>query len=150
MDKYQLQITGYSDDIISLDGSICDEFSPSSNDDTAIIRLPDGSRIKFFYDDDGIWRGEILENKTASHGIYQIHIQKGEIELDTNDLVFVNYPIPYITWSCKDGRKGAIGEIPLTDSQEKTFKVLKDLLEDADSFAEVENLVRAILAEIEF
>lgn len=47
MDKNQLQITGYSDDIISLDGSIYDEFSPSS-DDTAIIKLPDGTRIKFF------------------------------------------------------------------------------------------------------
>lgn len=54
----KITITGASDDLIEVDGDICEEFAISSEDaaDGVVLAISDGTLLNVFYDDDGIWR----------------------------------------------------------------------------------------------
>ena len=149
--KHELRITGSSDNLITFNGSICDAFSPSSDDDTAIVRLPDKWRIKIFYDSDGIWRAQMLEGKTASHHLYNIQILKGDVEANTNDVVIIDYPIKYITWTCANGSKGMLGDYSYSDKTNEKFNQIKELVYMQGDFEnDCEQIVKAIIEEVEF
>jgi hypothetical protein len=62
----RITIQGYSDDIVSVEGDLNEEFSALRYDDTeGFLGLSDGTSIKYRYD--GIWRFTIL-----NHGVNSI------------------------------------------------------------------------------
>lgn len=56
-----LRIYGASDDLIELEGDISDEFGCyNPGEDGALLTLSDGTAIAWTYNDDGIWKAEVL------------------------------------------------------------------------------------------
>lgn len=135
--KKELKITGYSDDIISFDGSIYDEFSPDYATATAILKLPDGTQIKVYYGDDGIWR---IEPQTAIEIPHTL--TKGDKGKDENDVLIIHAPIDYVTYTTGI-EIGFCGEVELPASQNVTYLLLTKVLRDCEYDKQ---LVKAVLA----
>lgn len=75
-----VSITGYSDDLIEVDGDISAEFTCPS-DDKAYLGFSDGTLLKIWYDEDGIWRINRLVD-----GLSYYSKEEGSVERDTFDI----------------------------------------------------------------
>jgi len=64
----QLKIYGCSDDLIEIEGAITDEFSPSQEmlESGVFLAFSEGTVLKVTYDDDGIWRINLVSRGEAS------------------------------------------------------------------------------------
>lgn len=87
-------ITGYSDDIISLEGDIDDEIP--YNDEPVYLSFSDGTVLQVDYDARGIWRIHLVKQGNASY----IKIESGKILSENySDMVKLGSPsIGNICW----------------------------------------------------
>jgi hypothetical protein len=76
-----LKITGYSDDNISITGDIREEFSRYDSEGD-YLAFSDGTVLKAFYDEDGIWRFSLIFRGR----LYQSK-EDGNVADDINDVV---------------------------------------------------------------
>jgi hypothetical protein len=51
-----ITITGYSDDLIDIEGDISEEFSHNDDDHPAFLAVSDGTLLRVQRDHDGVWR----------------------------------------------------------------------------------------------
>lgn len=78
-----IKIYGASDDLIEIEGAILEEFNWIPDEkETRLLCFSDGTLIRVFYDDDGIWR----LNKVVS-GLAFFEKTDGDAEKDTPDIV---------------------------------------------------------------
>jgi len=78
-----ITIYGASDDLIEIEGDIREEFSFFPDDgESRFLAVSDGTLLRVFYDDDGIWR----LNKIAG-GLCTFKKAEGDVEKDTPDKV---------------------------------------------------------------
>lgn len=74
-------VTGASDDLIEIDGELCEEFD-SYNCNDAQMAFSDGTLLGVEYDNDGIWRFKVMfKGSCFDHKI------EGCVNDDTNDEV---------------------------------------------------------------
>jgi hypothetical protein len=73
-------MSGYSDDLVELNGDICDELG--AYDVVSNFVVSDGTRGTIEYTHEGVWRINILEHGTVKVDI--IHPTQDEIDNDTN------------------------------------------------------------------
>lgn len=79
----KIVITGYSDDLIEIDGDINEEFACYiQEDETFFVAVSDGSLFRVRYDEDGLWRFDKLIAGTAEYVKTE-----GDVQQDTNDKV---------------------------------------------------------------
>lgn len=88
-----ITITGASDDLIEIDGDICQEFNhyPDDENDAVILGFSDGTLLKMSYDKDGIWRIFPLR-----YGVSEYSKVEGIVADDTNDVVTLNGTIVWV------------------------------------------------------
>jgi acyl-CoA-binding protein len=79
----QLKIYGASDDLMEFEGDFGDEGNPPY-DKPGFIHLSDGSVVRCEYDENGIWRLEVL--KVGEGTVVHSHT-KGDVDEDTNDVL---------------------------------------------------------------
>lgn len=79
-----LKVYGASDDLIELDGDISEEFG-TCNSDGDYLAFSDGTLLKAIYDNDGIWRMNII-----SKGILFKEKIDGDVIKDENDIIIFN------------------------------------------------------------
>lgn len=82
MTDMKTTITGASDDLIEVDGAITSEFyatAPDGKDN--VLCFSDGTTLAVRYDEDGIWRVELLVK-----GACEFSIVKGDVDADTFDV----------------------------------------------------------------
>lgn len=79
-----LQITGYSDDNIELEGAIREEigFFPKDENDAVVLVVSDGTVLSVTYDQNGIWRIVPIY-----HGSAEYEKRDGSVSEDTFDVV---------------------------------------------------------------
>lgn len=77
-----IKVSGYSDDIILFEGDIDDEIG--SYDQVKYIGFSDGTLLKGYYGNGGIWNFDVLHEGSS----YQSKVQGSEEE-DTNDIVYL-------------------------------------------------------------
>lgn len=77
-----IKITGWSDDLIEIEGDIDEEFY--AYNDKNYLAVSDGTLLSIVYDDNGIWRIYCLVPGTS-------HFRKdiGDISEDTFDIVYL-------------------------------------------------------------
>jgi hypothetical protein len=135
----KLSIKGYSDDNLEFRGSIYDEVG--CWDAQPEVELPDGSKIKFWYD--GIWNAELVER-----GSYPaIKIIPGEIAGDINAELVVDQEVPYAIVRVDD-KIHVVGNIPLDEKQSVVFSQLEEAFYDDEEFEARKNIIRAILTGV--
>jgi len=63
----QLKITGYSDDNVEVDGAIREEYGAYDRgaDKPVLVAVSDGTLLRVWYDNDGLWRISVVANGTA-------------------------------------------------------------------------------------
>jgi hypothetical protein len=90
----KITITGYSDDLIEIDGDISEEWpAPREVDEKgAYISISDGTLLKARYDDNGIWRFDRLVR-----GSCLFHKTDGDVEADTFDVITLEGEIRWIS-----------------------------------------------------
>lgn len=76
-----LTVTGASDDIIQIKGDIQEEFDRFDSEGD-YLAFSDGTVLKAVYDQDGIWRFNLINKGT----LYQDKIE-GIVTDDTNDVI---------------------------------------------------------------
>jgi len=76
-------VTGGSDDLVELEGDLCEEFDANDCNDGRMA-LSDGTLMKVEYDEDGLWRFKVLYK-----GSLYDHKVEGCMDDDdgTNDVV---------------------------------------------------------------
>lgn len=86
-------ITGGSDDLIEVHGSIREEFSHYSDgdDDAKILGFSDGTLLRVIYDMDGIWRISPI-----AVGLAKLSKVEGIASEDTNDVVTLEGDITWV------------------------------------------------------
>lgn len=67
----QIIITGASDDLIEIEGTIREEFSYSENSDGDLLAFSDGTILRVRYTDAGVWRITPVVNGTSPLAIEQ-------------------------------------------------------------------------------
>lgn len=88
-----LIITGASDDLIEIEGEFQEEFN-CYNCTNGTMTFSDGTLLRVYYDEDGIWRfkpickGDLLEK-----------IECGSVQEDTNDKVYFKNGLLWCTLS---------------------------------------------------
>jgi hypothetical protein len=90
-----IKIYGASDDLIEIEGDIREEFEAYKYDKEekpAILAVSDGTLLKMWYDDDGIWR---ISRLVAGTAVFEKI--EGDVEKDTPDIVTLTAETP-IKW----------------------------------------------------
>lgn len=64
----RIEISGYSDDLIEIDGDISEEFNAYGDDEGPLLAFSDGTVLRITYGDAGIWR--IVPVKTGSGELF--------------------------------------------------------------------------------
>lgn len=80
-----LKVYGASDDLIELKGDITEEFNhyaAGDNDEGVYLAFSDGTVLKAFYDQDGLWRLTLVFK-----GSLYVEKIEGNVEEDQNDVV---------------------------------------------------------------
>lgn len=94
------QITGYSDDIIDIEGDICDDFDcfylcgggRGDDDPQYILACSDGTILRPKYGQVGaIWQFEVVRK-----GRLLSHVNYGSAKEDTNDTVVFNDGLEWV------------------------------------------------------
>lgn len=72
----KLEIYGASDDLIEVDGDICEEFNALGDSfegggDGGLLAFSDGTILKVIYGDEGIWRISPIVHGLADYSINQ-------------------------------------------------------------------------------
>ncbi len=97
-----LKIQGYSDDIISVEGDVDEEFN-SFDEGTRYLALSNGVIVSALYDDEGFWRFHIRENPK------NVEIEKHEgkdEDSDYSDILTVKDTVEWVTFGkMKRGKK---------------------------------------------
>lgn len=78
----QVAVFGASDDLIELEGSIREEFSPSDADEPTYLAFSDGTVLSVLYAKDGCWRVNRVAIGTAQ---YEKVEAKGDDSPDYSD-----------------------------------------------------------------
>ena len=86
-------ITGASDDLIELEGEICEEFSCSFDIEKGVIACSDGTLMEVIYDKHGLWRFSIVFK-----GSLYDKKEEGSVEEDTNDVVFFKEGLKWVVF----------------------------------------------------
>jgi hypothetical protein len=87
-----ITIYGASDDLIEVEGDIREEFNVYPENDTRyLIAISDGTLLKMWYDDDGIWR--ILR---LSGNVDRFTKVEGDVVRDTVDIVTISGTIDWL------------------------------------------------------
>jgi hypothetical protein len=87
-----ITIYGASDDLIEVEGDIREEFSAYCEEDTKfLIALSDGTLLKMWYDEDGIWRIQHLYGDPARFSKVD-----GDVIKDTVDRVTISGTIDWL------------------------------------------------------
>ena len=90
-------LTGASDNLIELEGDLRDEFGTLYSDPRGVIGFSDGTLIKYEYDDDGIWRFiPVIKGPLFDH------IEQGDVENDTFDVVHFKYGLMWAVMGTED------------------------------------------------
>lgn len=79
---YKTKLTGASDDLIELEGELKEEFN-DYDCSTGRIAFSDGTLLSVNYDNDGIWRFNLIIK-----GDLYLGKEEGSIDEDTNDIVY--------------------------------------------------------------
>ena len=88
-------ITGASDDLIEIEGELCEEFnSYRCEGENGRIACSDGTLMKVEYDEDGIWRFTAL----FKGDLYDRKVE-GDIEKDTPDEVYFKPGLKWIAFA---------------------------------------------------
>ena len=87
-----LTVTGYSDDLIEIEGDITEEIDVPYNDQNGYIAFSDGTLLKVVYD--GLWRFFIV-----NQGPLFDHKVDGIEEDDTFDIVHFKTGIKWLLYS---------------------------------------------------
>jgi hypothetical protein len=96
-------ITGYSDDVITIDGDISQEFNwYSRNDEQRFIAVSDGTLLRVRYDEDGLWRFTRLMQGTA-----QFEHLIGDVEKDTNDVIRLTGDVRWVVMATDKAQRNA-------------------------------------------
>lgn len=78
-----LVIRGHSDDIVSIEGDISEEFYPNT-DEAFFVVVSDGTALRITYDNGGMWRIKVLNKGNET----QIDHHEGQDEdTDYSDIV---------------------------------------------------------------
>lgn len=86
-------VTGASDDLIELRGDLYEEFN-SYDCNNGAIAFNDGTILNVRYDEDGIWRFNLI-----SKGSLYIKIEQGIVDEDTNDIVYFKEGLKWCVFS---------------------------------------------------
>jgi hypothetical protein len=85
-----IKIYGASDDLIEIEGDIREKFN-FYDEEKVLIATSDGTLLKMWYDDDGIWRIQHLFGN-----IDKFSKTDGDVVKDTNDIVTISQTIDWI------------------------------------------------------
>jgi len=85
-----IKIYGESDDLIEIDGHICEEFSRFDSEGD-YLAVSDGTVLRIVYDNDGIWRVSLV-----FRGSLFDHIDQGSVEKDINDIAYFKDGVKWI------------------------------------------------------
>lgn len=77
-------VTGASNDLIEIDGELCEEFNAYDCSDGRMA-FSDGTLLTVEYDNDGLWRFKLIFK-----GSLYDHKVEGSVNDDTNDVVYLN------------------------------------------------------------
>ncbi len=88
-----ITISGYSDDIVEVDGDLTEEFGYFG--DPALIACSDGTLLRIVFDTDGVWRLTLVAAGSAS---YQ-HTPGGD---EGTDRVVLDGDIGWVVWAVED------------------------------------------------
>lgn len=94
-----IQISGASDDIITMSGDIKEEFCPPNDfleGGKVLVAVSDGTLLRVNYDEDGIWRFSVIKHGSASYAKTEGHLAGKNEKGDTNDVVFLNGRIEWV------------------------------------------------------
>jgi hypothetical protein len=83
-----LTISGYSDDLIEIDGAINEEFDALRYECDAIITVSDGTALRINFDRHGVWRITPIHKGEASLDIVQA---PADAEDDYSDKATLTY-----------------------------------------------------------
>lgn len=86
-------VTGASDDLIELRGDLYEEFN-SYDCHNGVIAFSDGTLLNVRYDEDGIWRFNLIYK-----GNLFIRIEQGSVEEDINDIVYFDEGLKWCVFS---------------------------------------------------
>lgn len=86
-------VTGASDDLIELRGELYEEFN-SYDCHNGAIAFNDGTLLNVRYDEDGIWRFNLIYR-----GNLFIKIEQGSVEEDTNDIAYFEEGLKWCVFS---------------------------------------------------
>ncbi|MCC7449615.1 MAG: hypothetical protein IT324_19500 [Anaerolineae bacterium] len=88
----QIMITGYSDDVIEVEGDIREEFACYiEKDQQFFVAVSDGHLFRVRYDEDGLWRFDRLIAGSAEY-----LKTEGDVQQDTNDKVILTGTIQWV------------------------------------------------------
>lgn len=91
-----IKISGYSDDIVEVDGDLAEEFAYSC--DPALIACSDGTLLRIEFDTDGVWR---LTQVAAGSASYQHTPGAG----DGSDVVVLDGDIRWVVCATEDDER---------------------------------------------
>ena len=76
-----VKVTGASDDLIEIEGEISEQFARYGSDGD-YLAFSDGTVLKAYYDEDGIWRFTVI----FKGSLFKEKVE-GSVSDDTNDVV---------------------------------------------------------------
>lgn len=88
-------ITGASDDLIELRGDLYEEFY-AFDCENGVVAFSDGTLLNAKYDEDGIWRFNLI-----SKGNLFSKIEQGIVDEDTDDTVYFDEGLKWCVFSGK-------------------------------------------------
>lgn len=86
-----IEIYGASDDLIEIDGDICEEFNPIS-DETSYIACSDGTLLTVEYTRQGYWRINRIQEGTAKYS----KVEGKNVDDDYSDTVTLEGEISWV------------------------------------------------------
>ncbi|MGE5681834.1 MAG: hypothetical protein ACM34K_13225 [Bacillota bacterium] len=91
-----IKVYGCSDDLIEIEGDIKEEFSKfgTSEDEPCLLAFDNGTILKCFYDNDGIWRFKVI-----SHGNTTVWIKQPDLSKDEeSETAIIDVPVKIIAF----------------------------------------------------
>lgn len=131
--KSRIEVTGASDDLIEFEGAIVDEFNSPNR--PLYIMLNDGTLIKAFYDDAGIWRISVEKKGKADYSrtIFSLPLglEVDEVEGGATDKLTVWWDNDLkVAWTTDEPKL-------LTKMSAKVAKLAADPASQKEEFAEL-------------
>lgn len=100
-----VHIYGASDDLVEIDGDIVEEFAwyPDDSDEKRLLAFSDGTVLRIWYDDEGMWRIQQIAKGTAKYE----HKAATDPDDDYSDHVNLTGKIDWVVFGEEWARKRA-------------------------------------------